>query len=483
MKNTVRWLAAITASFLIASESSSGQTLPLAKASGGSGSDLATRAMPPVKAPKNPARPEAPQVPVSDYARFVFENLLIAASEIKHPLLQKNQAAFDEIRKYFSNSYGGVKPSKSLAYNGETYDCIPIDQQPTLRTGEVKLDTPPDASNPAPAAPIFGANDATCSPGEIPRKRISINEIAQFGSLANFLAKDRGISDNLHSMNHNFTPPDKKEHVPKPQAGGIVANDGHIHRYAIIYDQAQLTGLTASLNIWSPKVPSSEMSLSQTWIVGDSNNGTQTLESGWQVRSDWNGGLVSPFIYSTQDGYNSTGCYNLDCVGFVQVTNQVVFGPFPSSLISSVNGQQSTLDIEWRKSKKSGNWWLKLNGVWVGYYPATLFSGGTLSSGTSKLMVEFGGENTGAIANAEMGSGKFGSLGFGVSAFQGNLQYIDLAGNYQSTNGAPYVTDPQCYTVVPASPSPPNSEHHISFYFGGPGIADQACATAEQTAN
>jgi hypothetical protein len=44
------------------------------------------------------------------------------------------------------------------------------------------------------------------------------------------------------------------------------------------------------------------------------------------------------------DGYKNTGCYNLECPGFVQISKNVVLGG-PLSPTSTYNGQQFDIKL------------------------------------------------------------------------------------------------------------------------------------------
>src|SRR5208282_2010268 len=89
-----------------------------------------------------------------------------------------------------------------------------------------------------------------------------------------------------------------------------------------------------------PKVKNSlteVFSLSQHWYLAGSGGHFQTAEVGWQ---NYPGkyGVDKPvqFVYWTADDYSATGCYNLDCPGFVQTESTLHLGAgFPHY---SVNG-------------------------------------------------------------------------------------------------------------------------------------------------
>jgi hypothetical protein len=53
--------------------------------------------------------------------------------------------------------------------------------------------------------------------------------------------------------------------------------------------------------------------------VGGNGSTLQTAEVGWQVYPQkYGNSYPTLFIYWTADGYNRTGCYNLDCSAFIQ---------------------------------------------------------------------------------------------------------------------------------------------------------------------
>ena len=379
-----------------------------------------------------------------------------------------NQAALDEMRQYLFNAYAGLTVKKTIQIGSLTFLCIPISEQPALRSGSISLESPPaPGDSPSPDG-ILGKDVENCPAGTIPFEDSDADRLTSFQTLGDFLSKDRGLSRRLGQGRYEL------ERRPKPGEGAQLS-DGYTHRYASASQNATATGMGANLNIWSPIVPYGQMSLSQIWVIGDRDGGSQTLEVGWQVSRWKDEDHAVPFVYWTSDDYQTTGCYELQCVGFVQVTNRIVFARLKDSLYSSPKGVQSELRLEIRQHPSSGNWWLRINDIWVGYWPKQLFIGGSLAQNSPPLRLDAGGENTGETPNAQMGSGRYASDGFALSAYQSNVRYLDAGGKSVPFHGTPYVTNESCYSFSEKGSTPPTAKSGSFFYFGGPGSADGRC--------
>ena len=125
------------------------------------------------------------------------------ASDFSSPPSSKveNAASFEEMRRYVLSLYGGIHVSHSYVIGSQIVDCVPIDQQPSLRgQGKQKIaPQPPDyGSVPAPlpqqapnATDPFG-NIVGCGPETIPMRRITLEQLSQFRTLHDFLKKAPG---------------------------------------------------------------------------------------------------------------------------------------------------------------------------------------------------------------------------------------------------------------------------------------------------
>jgi hypothetical protein len=227
------------------------------------------------------------------------------------------------------------------------------------------------------------------------------------------------------------------------------------HEWAVAYQNVESHGIRATFNVWNPYVEQpGEFSLSQLWLLG----GTQTLEAGWQVsRNLYGDDRTHLFIYSS-----AAGCYNLNCKGFVQTNPDVVIGG-PLSCTSVEGGPQCEITLEYSRSDY-GDWWLKVDGAAVGYYPAALFTPDGLGRGATTI--EVGGEVVNQAANGQhtttwMGSGRAPTAGYGHAAYIRGVQYVDAGNSYRDAASLTMET-PGSYQIAA------NSGY---IFFGGPGRA------------
>lgn len=292
----------------------------------------------------------------------------------------------------------------------------------------------------------------SCPEGTIPMRRTSAHDLLR--------SKSR-----MHNYGRKF------HHPPKPSAVSAAAVDETGHQHAIGYVQGgRYYGAKANINVWNPRVQvSNEFSLSQIWILGGSfNNDLNSIEAGWQVSPDLYGdNNTRLFIYWTSDSYQTTGCYNLLCSGFVQVTNDIAMGATIAPLSSYGSHQYDITILIW-KDPKQGNWWMQFGEKYIlGYWPATLFT----SLSVSANMVEWGGEVVnsqpdGKHTSTEMGSGHFPLESFGKSSYFSHLRIVDASNNLISAGDvSTFAEHPSCYSVQTGS----SRDWGNYFYYGGPG--------------
>ena len=369
-----------------------------------------------------------------------------------------------------------------------SFDCVPQDHQPmATRTGTPSIPAPvlaplapakpphdPDAalapSNTASAtaaappptptlAPevVLAQNGGPeCAAGNVPIPRVSVGEAV---AISAGQPSPRPILDmrTLRSVDGMDT---------------TAPATPFAHHYAHAATRVENHGAASTLNVWSPHVLPGDMSLSQIWVVGiDAGSNTlQTVEAGWQVMSLWHTPFATTFVYSTSDQYVNTGCYATRCSSnlparaesFVLTSNKVIIG---APVATNGAGAMETIKIF--RNPDTGDWWVAVNGEWVGYYPEAFFNDGPLAHGAN--YIDFGGETAGLSPSAEMGSGRYAEEGFGVAAFQSGIHYFDVHDRPVAPTLDPSESDAECYSVAVNKPAAPSTAFGTFIFFGGPG--------------
>ncbi|KAI3854988.1 hypothetical protein MKW92_049666, partial [Papaver armeniacum] len=122
----------------------------------------------------------------------------------------------------------------------------------------------------------------------------------------------------------------------------------------------------------------------------------------------------------------------------------------------------------------SGNWWIQLQGIPVGYYPNSLFT--KLSKTATRIA--WGGEiinlkSKGRHTSTQMGSGHLPSEGgLKTSSYFNWVQIVDEHNIIKDPEKVEkQVTNPNCYNLKI------DDDHHdtngYGFYYGGPGYNEK----------
>jgi hypothetical protein len=386
-----------------------------------------------------------------------------------------HEEAFSEMREHILGLYEGVEaPHSFMDETGAIFDCIPIEQQPSLRGSKEAVpqapDLPPLASDVAAGTKTTDQersdqqadaelsrdrkdaydNVMSCPEGTIPMRRVTLEDLTRFETLQDFFAKGPRAVDR---------PPRMSEPATVPVT----------HRWAHAYQFVDNGGGHSYLNIWQPAIGANQIfSLSQHWYTAGSGAGLQTLECGWNVYPGLYNNDARPhlFTYWTADAYKSTGCYNLTCTGFVQTSSTFAPG-MAVGPISVSGGPQYSMELAYWLT--GGRWWLYYNGTAgsnaIGYYPVTLYQGGPLASKATEI--DYGGETTGTTSFPPMGSGAFANQGWQHAAYQRTIGYWPPAGGAMINASLTAVQGwPSCYTAQVTMYAPPWSE---TLWYGGPG--------------
>ena len=363
--------------------------------------------------------------------------------------------------------------------SGKTIDWVPIEsQQPA---GEIA--TPPPAAAAVyehaedlrqPVKPVtFELDDPKVErgpAGTVPILRPDISRLTRTIALKDFLTKRGGAKVNKHRTNKQPTDPNPAGyfHNTDSQSGKFYGWDGRI-------------------NVWDPKVntpsgPGDDHSILQVWLQNYDKPHLQSLEGGWTVDESLNGDLKPHiFTYYTVNGYTSDGDnkggYNRIYDGWVQHSDSIFpgIGIAPSSVFG---GAQYDVSMKFQLYKEPNNdhvnWWVAVQGVWMGYYPAKLYNGGL---GKIVDWIGVGGEVYSSLADPEktkdqMGSGHKAADGWTKAAFMRNLRnQSNMSGAMVANNGSA-VSD----AAIPGGADPYTIQMHMNsggswgsyFYVGGP---------------
>ena len=358
-----------------------------------------------------------------------------------------NSAAFEEMQNHILGTLSsGIEVQNSFVdEHGQVFDCIPIEQQISLKQKDFKLVKPDNLKvsgskslkRAKPAQSLLSAgrpdkfgNEMHCPENSIPIRRVTLEEMTRFGSVKEFFRKT--------PIGHGRHP-----HLSPPEIGE------QVHKYSHAYQDIANLGGHSFINIWD---------------AGGSP--IQTVECGWQVfPQKYQTTKPVLFVYWTADEYNQTGAYNLDAPGFVQTSNNWALGAALATL-SSDGGQQYELEITWQLI--DGNWWLYINGTnasdAVGYYPTSLYNSGQMASNATDI--DYGGEVVNQTFWPPMGSGAFAAAGYVHAAYFRDIYYFDLNREAQQPNLTPVQSSVNCYTISDGTAGDPWS---VYFYFGGPG--------------
>ncbi len=401
---------------------------------------------------------------IQGFSKFI-DSISAARHEayaVKPAAKVQDASEFDAMKAHILGLYEGVEVQHSFVdENGQVFDCIPVEQQPSLRGGSTPPASPPDAPSAALSGKTLGpalsveplrsdrrdrfGRAMACPPGTIPMRRVTLDEMSQKETLRDFFRK---------------APGGVGRH-PRLGPEGIAPN---VHKWAHAYQAVDNLGGHSYLNLWAPAVGSQIFSLSQHWYAGGSP--VQTVEIGWQVYpGKYQTNYPALFIYWTADGYQTTGCYNLDCSAFVQTNPNWHLGGAVSP-ISTYGGAQYELALA--AYLYAGNWWLYAGGFGsgnaIGYYPASLYGAGPLATHASN--VDYGGEVVDVTAWPPMGSGAFASDWWTHAAYQRDIESFPTGGGTQNTSLTGVQDSANCFTIDVGFAAAPWNEY---CFFGGPG--------------
>ncbi|KAJ9681474.1 hypothetical protein PVL29_020373 [Vitis rotundifolia] len=332
----------------------------------------------------------------------------------------------------------------------QIFDCVDIHKQPSLdhpllKNHKVQM-TFDDFSESMKDRPLKGKGlsgfGVGCPIGTVPIRRVEKEDLIRAKAFSKLHMKT--YAKNSHPL----------ADTPIHLSAKLAANDKPIY------------GVASILNVYKPTLISpDQVSGSIIYLsTGFGDDSKSVVSVGWAVMPPvYRDNFTHLFAYWTADNGKTTGCYDILCPGFVQQSPDFALGrTFPGS---NYRGSQIGINVLVSKDSKSGDWYVRVNGASVGYWPKELFKGAFEVA----KEVNWGGEIFSPRQPCPpMGSGHFDGEGIGGACYISGMQYQTAAGgNFVDIDPAlkAFVDSPQCYKAS----MPSYESTGYTFLFGGPG--------------
>ncbi|XP_024315007.1 uncharacterized protein LOC112270846 [Brachypodium distachyon] len=134
------------------------------------------------------------------------------------------------------------------------------------------------------------------------------------------------------------------------------------------------------MDVYGYELKPGQQTSTTIWVGHKGDGATASfneIQVGWHIYPDHYGDS-QPHFYTqwTRDGYEETGCFNMDCPGFVRANGAIVA---PGDVIHPVSdvpsGRIQKITLRVLKDKTSGDWWVYYGfnkiPTGVGYFPRT----------------------------------------------------------------------------------------------------------------
>ncbi|XP_021800532.1 uncharacterized protein LOC110744821 [Prunus avium] len=361
--------------------------------------------------------------------------------------------------------------------DGDIIDCIDIYKQPALDhpalrnhtiqmaptydlTKETKTMTKMDrlkkrSEQSSVTVKQTWQKSGSCPQGTIPVRRIRKKDLLRASSV-----KDYGRKKHSTLSGHVAESSDNKSVYL------LRAN----HSKAILLTEGyRYTGAKGDIKVCAPSVElDDEYTTSQVCLINGPSFAFESVESGWAVNPSVYGDRNTRFfVYWTADGSKKTGCFDLNCPGFVQTSHEIALGAaiYP---ISVPDGLPYEIIVYIFKDPVTSNWWVQYGErINIGYWPPELF----FALSYHATGVEWGGEvyssrvGTTPHTKTDMGNGRFAS----TAGFSGVITRMRIHDNSPALKipewVETYMDEFNCYDAIYVEDYVEDPE----FYYGGPG--------------
>ncbi|XP_077214147.1 protein neprosin-like [Tasmannia lanceolata] len=346
---------------------------------------------------------------------------------------------------------------------GQIFSCVDIEKQPAfdhplLMNHKIQMGpgSLPKVIKDKKASSLgvslkIGLKDGGCPLGTVPIRRITKEELKRAKSSPNF---EKGYPSNAQDPSNDQA----KFHF------ALQSKDK---------DGDAVFGSRAVLNTWQPNILGNQSSSSLV-ILRDASPPEQTrsIHAGWVVSSAlYHNFLPHLSTAWTNDNHQKTGCYDVLCPGFVQISRDLPLG-IGVSPTSIYDGTQYYIILTVYKDPLSEAWWLLYGDEKkkVGYWPKVLFNS-TFADHAD--VVQWGGivYNAGVLPWPEMGSGHNAKINteYRKDCYIGGMNLIGKDGDvHPVTMDTPrrIITSSPCYEFYFGFRVP---GVNYAVLFGGPG--------------
>lgn len=372
----------------------------------------------------------------------------------------------DELRQYISDRQAKREViARTRTKLGQELDWVPIESQspngivaePPDEDVEVGTSTHPDWPTNRAVTELELPDAEKGPPGTVPIVRRNVDLITSTRGVQKWLSKSGqdgplAIAETTHSS---------------------FADGLHIYAFAQYIGLAY--GTEGVINLWQPATEwSDEFSLGQLWLSSGVDYQHQTVEAGVHCFKDYTGDWFPHiFVFYTTNNYRTNGDniggYNQDVDGWQQRSDTLYPGAGFTRV--STDGPASQFEVDFKVQYLLGNWWIRANGQWMGYYPSSLFASTGMRDRAE--VVQWGGEVFDAAGHpgtsgTDMGSGRFPWEGFGRAAYMRNLMLqIDPAGTLAPFVGPTIADRTDCYDIK-FNPAAAGAWGY-NFFWGGTG--------------
>ncbi|CAK8538009.1 unnamed protein product [Lathyrus sativus] len=245
-------------------------------------------------------------------------------------------------------------PIKSIHTEfGYIVDCIDINNQPafshpllmnhTLQrhpkhpsfqtTNNTKIST---------TKAIFGLQKNRCPTGSVPIKRTTKDDLIRGKSYFN-----NGLVDQIHGNHY----------------AEVISNPHNYKSY---------NGVSGTTSVYNLNVKNDQSSSAVIYIRNGPDS-TSYIGMGWHIAPElYNDHDTHLYAVWTADNFKNTGCFNVQCPGFVQTSKEDYLGGKIGST-SVYGGAMVEMTLSISQDPETKNWVLSNEKEKLGYYPASLF--------------------------------------------------------------------------------------------------------------